>query len=266
MDILDEMTQENKSNKGLLMQLQHFSVHDGEGIRTTLFMAGCPLRCQWCANPESWEETPLVDSSSGKALRQWWTLEAVVQEIRRQLIFYRHSGGGVTYSGGEPTCQPVFLQQMVDTFYAMGVDQAIETCGHFQWDLLAPALEKLDAFFVDMKTMDDTLHQQVTGKSNQLILENLKRIGAFNKPVVVRIPLIPGVNNQRENIRQTAAFVRQHMKKGSIEVLPYHSLGLEKYQSLGLPHRQEAYRVPTHQEVKRVKEIIREMGVAVTSY
>ena len=254
------------ADRGLIVQLQHFSLHDGDGIRSTIFMAGCPLHCRWCANPESWELSPLHDSATGKPLRSWMTLDEIVSEIRRQSVFYRYSGGGVTYSGGEPTVQQAFLRKMTETFSAMGIDQAIETCGFFEWQDVEDILRQMDTIFVDIKTMDPEQHRQLTGCGNEQILNNIKRMGVLNKQLIIRIPLIPGVNDSAENLKATADFVRSETPGAQVEILPYHPLGLEKYDRLGLKEQKYTYRVPEPAEINRVHTTLREYGVSLISF
>jgi pyruvate formate lyase activating enzyme len=244
---------------GLVFQLQHFSVNDGEGVRTTIFMTGCPLRCKWCCNPESW------DLKAGISSREI-SVEVIKAEIKRQMVFYRHSNGGITYSGGEPTCQAEFLSRMVNVFYDMGLHQTIETCGYFDWDRVRDILAKLDFMFVDIKHMDSRTHESLTGKGNRLILQNIKNMGKLGKDMVIRIPLIKGINDDKENITKTAKFVYQNVPGGKIELLPYHSLGNYKYDSLGLGEYKHNFTTPSRKDIERAKRIIENIGVETVEY
>lgn len=240
------------------MNIQNFSVNDGEGIRSTVFLAGCPLRCKWCSNPESW-------SLNNDYVREM-TLDDIVKEIRKNMIFYRYSQGGITYSGGEPTFQRDFLRAMVDTFYNMGVHQTIETCGYFIWDHVEDILNKLDFVFVDIKVMDGKKHKELTGVDNEKILNNIKKLGKLNIDLVVRIPLIKDVNDSIDNIRKTASFVSENIANGKIEILPYHSLGAYKYDKLGLSKFKNEFETPTKEEVFNVKEIIKSYGIEIVDF
>ena len=142
------------------MQLQHFSVNDGEGIRTTIFMAGCPLRCKWCCNPESWL------MKTNKYVKEM-SIEEIIKEINKYNIFYRYSKGGITYSGGEPTFQTKFLRNMVNTFYNSGIHQSIETSGYFTWLDVEDIFQMLDFIFVDIKHFDSNKHRKLTGVGNE---------------------------------------------------------------------------------------------------
>jgi len=238
---------------GVVSQIQDFSIHDGEGIRTTIFLAGCPLRCQWCANPETWETQGIL-----------MTVEEVVQRVLRSVVFFRASGGGVTFSGGEPGLQPDFLNALIDAFDELGIDMAIETSGYFSWDALSQHLRKLTLIFVDIKHMDDRTHQNVTGTSNEMIQENIRRIGGLGIRTVVRIPLIKGINAGEENLRETARFIKEAIPEGLIEILPYHNFGYDKYIALG--RNAPVFEVPTDDEVAYAKEIIEKEGVRTVEF
>ena len=169
---------------GYITQIQHCSVNDGEGIRTLIFLAGCPLRCAWCANPEGQtRENPMT---------RWMETEEVLQAVRRQAIFYRFSGGGVTFSGGEATAQGEFFQELTQRLYDEGYDLALETCGVFDFDRMAPTLGKMNQIFMDLKHPDPMSHRRFTGLDNRLVLENLRRTAQLGPPLVVRIPVIFG--------------------------------------------------------------------------
>ena len=255
----------DRQTRGMVVQLQHFSLHDGDGIRTTLFLAGCPLRCRWCANPESWEQTPLKDPGTGKSLRRWMTLEEIMAEVHRQVIFYRASGGGITYSGGEPTVQLDFLCSLVDAMSHWGIHQAMETCGYFDWEKTVVVLEKMDSIFVDLKVMDSLTHRELTGVDNLPILDNIRTMARLNIPLIIRIPLIPGINNSMENLAASADFVASLGTGSCIELLPYHALGLEKWRRMALHVQKNEYRVPSADEMRRAAEIIEKAGVSVIS-
>ena len=241
------------------MQLQHFSVNDGEGIRTTIFMAGCPLRCKWCCNPESWfmETNKYVKEMS---------IEEIIKEINRYTIFYRYSKGGLTYSGGEPTFQTNFLRNMVNAFYNNGIHQSIETSGYFNWSDVEDIFQKLDFIFVDIKHFDSNKHRELAGVSNERILDNIKSIGKLNKEVVIRIPFIKDVNDSEQNITNTAKFVYDNVPKGKIELLPYHSLGNYKYDELGIGEYKSTFITPSREDLKRAKDIINSYNVETIDF
>lgn len=243
---------------GYIMQLQNFSVNDGEGIRTIVFMAGCPLRCAWCSNPEGQTvDNPMV---------HWMETEDILKELRRQAIFYRNSGGGVTFSGGEATAQPEFLREMVDELYDEGFSLAIETCGQFDFEKLRPVLEKMDLIFMDLKHIDPEQHRKFTGVDNAVILENIRRTSQLGVPFVVRIPSILGVNCDDAAMDGAFAFLRDNAPTASLEFLPYHRYGETKYKELGLNLPDEAFGTPTQEQLDAWKARAAEYGIRVVSY
>jgi pyruvate formate lyase activating enzyme len=297
---------------GMVSQIQGFCVNDGEGIRTNIFLSGCPLRCRWCANPETWTPEPKltvvkekctgcgkcmevcpqkaalnpIDSnvfvtedcdacgkcadacpaSARKVLGSFMSVREVVDRVKKDVIYFRQSGGGVTFSGGEPTFQRNFLKEIVDELYELGIDMAIESSGMFRWDDAKDIFDKLDFIFVDLKVFDCEEHRRHTGAGNEVILKNIKEIGKLGKPVVVRIPLMKGVNDDDENISKIAEFVRENVPGGRIEVLPYHSYGAYKYDALGMKELKTVFETPSEDRVKKVEELIRKNGVEVADY
>ena len=169
---------------GNFMEPQNFSVNDGDGIRTIVFFAGCPLHCKWCANPEGlYINNDLVHK---------YSVEQLLKVIERQEIFYR-------YSGGEATLQQELLRELVNRLYDKAINLAIETSGYFEFDEVKDILQKLDLIFIDLKHMDDTKHKMFTGVSNVKILNNIKRLNEVNDNIVVRVTLIGGVNADKKN-------------------------------------------------------------------
>ena len=243
---------------GYLMELQHFCVNDGEGIRSTVFLAGCPLRCAWCCNPEGQTlENPMT---------RWVETEEVLQELRRQVLFYRRSGGGVTFSGGEATAQPSFLWELTDALYDEGVSLALESCGYFDFDRMESVLRKMDLIFLDLKLMDPARHRQLTGVDNALILENIRRTAALGLPLVVRIPAVVGANCGDGDFAAAFAFLAEHAPAAGVELLPYHRLGEEKYRRLGRTPPGAEFSVPTQEQLARWEELACGHGLRVVSY
>lgn len=243
---------------GYIMQMQNFSVNDGEGIRTIIFMAGCPLRCEWCANPEG--------QTLKNSMTHWVDTKEVLKEIRHQYLFYRYSGGGVTFSGGEATAQLDFLKEMVDELYDEGFDLAIETCGQFEFEKVEPVLRKMNLIFMDLKLIDSEKHKKFTGVENTQILKNLVLTARLGVPMVVRIPTIVGVNGDDENMEKTFAFLRDNNLDVGLEFLPYHRYGEGKYQSLGLALPSENFEVPTEEQIVHWSEMAKQFGIRVVSY
>jgi pyruvate formate lyase activating enzyme len=251
---------------GKFMELQNFSVNDGDGIRTVVFLAGCPLRCMWCSNPESWVTRNEIEHNEDTCLIKRYTSDGVLKIIDKQKIFYRYSGGGVTFSGGEATLQQDILRELVYRLYDQAVNLAIETSGYFEFDEVKDILGKLDLIFVDMKLMDSDKHKAYTGVGNEKILENISRMKELKVPVVVRIPVIDGVNSDMENIRKTANFVKTNIYEPKIELLPYHLFGDAKYEALGMEKPSRSFKTPSQEQLMELCRVVESEGVEVVSY
>lgn len=243
---------------GYIMQLQHFSVNDGDGIRTIVFMAGCPLRCAWCANPEG--------QTRRNAMTHWAETEDILVELRHQAIFFRQSGGGVTFSGGEATAQPDFLREMVDALYDEGFSLAIETCGYFDYAQMAPTLRKMDTIFIDIKHIDPRQHHAFTGVDNALILQNIRRASDEGLPLVVRIPAIVGVNADDETMTRVFDFFEENQIRAKLEFLPYHRYGEAKYEKLGLALPDPRFATPSEEQLAHWTAMAEARGIEVVSY
>ena len=250
-------------------QIQHFSVNDGEGIRSTVFLSGCPLRCGWCCNPETWTAETKSGRLSGGAeetFGRWLTVEEVMGELERHVLFYRESGGGVTWSGGEPFFFPENLRALAQACARRGISQAAETTLHFDWGECADIVGLLDFVFADLKHMDSAAHERLTGSGNGLILANLKRLGKEGVETVIRVPLIHGVNDDDENIGRTARFAADFLPSKKMELLPYHDFGRGKYRMLGMEDRWEDFETPSGERIARIEELIRSEGVEIVRY
>lgn len=298
------------AESGYFMELQDFSVNDGSGIRTIVFFAGCPLRCQWCSNPESYTHSfkvahyrktcsrcgrcqaacpnnvgmdmnepgqrekcdscgacaEVCPTASRKSLIYKYSTEQILEKIEKQRIFYRYSGGGVTFSGGEATRQQHVLRELVNRLYDQAVNLALETSGCFEFDEVKDILAKLDLIFVDIKHMDGLKHKRYTGVDNEKILKNISRLKELKVPVVVRIPVIEGFNADIANIKETARFVKVNLAVPKIELLPYHSLGDGKYEALGMKKPSDNFQTPSREQLTELNRIIEGEGVEVVSY
>lgn len=246
------------NEKGYIMQLQNMSVNDGDGIRTNIFLAGCPMSCPWCSNPEG---QTLINP-----MTQIVSVEEIVQLIKRQILFYNYSGGGVTFSGGEATLQTKFLRSLVNIFYDMGISLALETCGAFNFSSVKDILTKMDTIFIDIKHMNPAKHKKLTGYALNPILENICAMDMLPGDLVVRVPLIVGVNAEQRNLEATLKFLRNNLLKPKIEFLPYHKYGEEKYRQLGRPLPDVNFSTPTEQEQTLAVKLACAFGVEVVSY
>lgn len=299
------------------MQIQPFSVNDGEGIRTNIFMAGCPLRCKWCSNPEGFIQKELIgwyrkqcigcgacasvcpkgigidmgaaaeDGSAGfdkcvscgacadvcpegarKYMVSLMDADDVIKEVQKHRLFYSYSGGGITFSGGEATSQPELLDYLSRELYDSGYSLDLESCGYFDFEKLRPSLERMDLIFMDLKHMDPEVHREYTGVSNELILENIAKLGTLSQApdVVIRIPVIGGVNNTEENIAASAAYVHDVLPAAKMELLPYHKLGVIKYEAIGMPFDQDGLYTPDKEEMKKLRGIAAAQGITITDF
>ncbi len=225
--------------KGRIFDIQRYSIHDGYGIRTIVFLKGCVLRCRWCCNPESQSYSIEEMTTAGKTslVGRDVTVAEVMQEVRKDLPYYRRSGGGITLSGGESLCQPDFAGALLRTCVQEGIHTAIETTGYADEKTLDAVLSYAAQVLMDIKHTDDHKHREFTGKSNALILHNAKKIAADclrdGRELMIRVPVIPGFNDKPEEIRSIARFAATLPGVSRLHLLPYHRLGQDKYAGLG---------------------------------
>lgn len=296
------------SLQGLIFDIKKYSIHDGPGIRTTVFFKGCPLRCAWCHNPEGqsshaalmvranrcilcgecqaacpqgaihMDGTAVTErkeclacgecvqvcySGARERIGRQMTVRQVMADALRDLPFYEQSGGGVTFSGGEPLSQPDFLLELLRACREQEVHTALDTCGYAPWSAFESILEHTDLFLYDLKLMDERRHKQVTGVSNQRILRNLTHLSEQGARLRVRIPLIPGVNDGEENLRSTAQFLASLPQLEGIELLPYHDIAQGKYEALGLPYLFHDLNPISPAQVQRWAEVLGSTGLPI---
>lgn len=218
-----------------IFDIQKFSLHDGPGIRTTVFFLGCNLRCAWCANPESQPMRPvrMDDKPAGRL----YSLEEVVQEVLKDKPFYEQSGGGVTLSGGEPLLQPAFVLALIDRLHEEAVTVGIETAADVPEEIFLSVLEKLDFVQIDIKHWNQARHRAGTGVGTDRILANIRAALQSGRRVILRIPVIPGYNDSLEDAAGFAALLGE-MGAGEVQLMPFHQFGEDKYKKLG---REYAY-------------------------
>lgn len=216
-----------------LFNIQKFCLHDGPGIRTTVFFKGCNLRCAWCANPESQAMAP--EEMGGKPVGRAYTLEEVLEETCKDKPFYDQSGGGVTLSGGEPLMQADFACALCDALHAQGVSVGIETAALADTGAFERVLGKLDFAQIDLKHWDEEKHRLGTGVGNAQILNNLRLALASSLPVIVRIPVIPGFNDSPADARAFGDLLAG-LGAREVQLMPFHQLGELKYSDLGRPY------------------------------
>jgi pyruvate formate lyase activating enzyme len=204
----------------------------------------------------------ICPAGAKKMIGKWYTIDELIKKVEADRIFYKNSNGGVTVSGGEPSFQYGFVSSFLEECRAINISTAIETCGYAKWDQFKEIVKFSDLVFFDIKHMDDALHKKLTGKSNRLILENITKASAI-APVIVRIPIIPGYNDSKENITATVGFVQKLQKVTKIELMPYHSLGVNKYKWVGKPYELGDLSFPAESNLPKLKEMAESPGCKI---
>lgn len=228
--------------KGRIFDIQKYSIHDGPGIRTIVFLKGCALRCRWCCNPESQSfdiETMHMEDGTEKIMGRDVTVREVMDIVRKDSFYYQRSGGGLTLSGGESLLHPDFAIPLLTVSQMMGINTAIETTGFQRWEIIQEYLKVLDYVLMDIKHMDSAKHKEFTGQPNEMILENAKRIAESGADLTIRIPVIPTFNNTPEEIGAIADFAVSLPGVKHLHLLPYHRMGQDKYSRLGREYLME---------------------------
>ncbi len=289
---------------GLVFNIMRFSVHDGPGIRTTVFLKGCPLQCAWCHNPESISPQPEMMLRREHCLRcgaciaacpagaieatpaglvthrekciacgicaETCPVEArvrvgramnvaeVMQKVLTDRIFYDQSGGGVTFSGGEPTRQPDFLHALLTAARQEGLHTVVDTCGYAPWSVFERIAPLTGLFLFDIKIVNAEKHRQWTGVSNRRILDNLTRLDARGCALNLRLPIIPGINDSPEVIEELAALLKRLRNTKKLHLLPFHRGGAEKYHRLGRAFHLEGALPPDRAAVERMADGLRD--------
>lgn len=293
---------------GLVLNIMHFALHNGPGIRTTVFLKGCPLHCWWCHNPESQrheaeviyfeercvrsgdcvhacphgalhlEQGQLIHdplrcqhcaecvsacSTSARELAgRWMTVPDVMAEVSKDQVFFDESGGGITVSGGEPLMQAGFVESLLAVCRARRIPTVLDTCGWVDPSVLLRVRENVDLFFYDLKVMDREKHHHFTGVPNDVILENLRMLAELGSAVVVRVPVIPGVNDDTDNMDALSGFLAP-LGLRQIDLLPYHRLGSDKYRRLHLPYEMEGVVPPSDEQMETLAARLRRDGFTV---
>lgn len=235
---------------GRLFNIQRFCTDDGPGIRTTVFLKGCPLRCIWCHNPESQSSDFELDYG------YFATAEEVFSEILRDKIFYETSGGGVTLSGGEPLYQPEFSASLLSLCRESRIHTAIETCGFASEKDFISVVSLCDLVLFDVKETDEKRHKEYTGSPLEPILENLKTLDRLGIPSVIRAPIIPTLNDRPSHFAAIRELRDSLEHCQGIEIMPYHRTGADKYRTLGKEYLCEHINAPTDAEVERWRKLI----------
>lgn len=260
--------------KGLVFDIRHFSIHDGPGIRTTVFLKGCPLRCLWCHNPESQSTKPQTVTKENRIgsktycvqdiLGKEMSVSEVITEVAKDTPFYDESGGGVTFSGGEPLMQPDFLIAAIDECYKLKIDVAIDTSGFGAPDLLRKIAEKKPLFLFDLKVINNSDSIKYTGVNSNIIINNLKLLDSLGTNIAIRIPLIPTITDTTENVRAIANLVNTLKCATQVNLLPYHAIAGDKYRRLGISYLLKDLKPYTQKELNDVAKKFSNVNVPVT--
>ncbi|MBP7936556.1 MAG: glycyl-radical enzyme activating protein [Phycisphaerae bacterium] len=283
---------------GVVLNIQRYSLQDGPGIRTTVFLKGCPLDCWWCHNPESRSHEQEIIVVENRCMRcghcreacptdlagpctrcgacveacptdarqmagRTMTTRQVLTEIRKDLVFYEESGGGVSLSGGEPAMQHDFARSVLRACRDEGIHTAIDTSGYAPQEPLLAVAELADLVLYDLKLMDDARHVRYTGVSNATILENLLVLSRRHRTIWIRVPLIPGVNDDATELASIARFAAGVPGVRRLCLLPYHELGMHKSRRLGRPYRMNGTRAPDPEQLDRAARVFQAAGLEV---
>ncbi len=221
--------------KGRIFDIQRYSIHDGGGIRTIVFLKGCPLRCKWCCNPEGqhYEIERMTLGGKEKVVGRDVTVGEIIDIIERDRIYYRRSGGGLTLSGGESLTQPDFAVALLKAAKERGINTAMESTGFADFSVISRYLPYLDLYLMDIKHMNSAKHKEFTSQPNERILENAVKITNAGTRLIVRTPVIPTFNATKEEIAEIAKFASSLKGVTEMHILPYHRIGTDKYKGLG---------------------------------
>lgn len=254
-----EVFMDYMDTKGRIFDIQRYSIHDGKGIRTIVFLKGCVLRCRWCCNPESQEYAVQTMEVQGvpKIIGKDVTVREVLQTVEKDRAYYRRSGGGLTLSGGECLCQPEFTLNLLRGAKEHGISTAIESMGYASYDVIDQILPYLDQYLLDIKHVSSDKHKEFTGKANELMLENAKKIAESGMTdLVIRVPVIPGFNCQVSEIQAIARFADSLPGVRKIHLLPYHRLGQDKYDGLGRKYLMQGVEPPDYDCMQQLKQAV----------
>ena len=240
--------------QGRIFDIQKYSIHDGPGIRTIVFLKGCPLRCKWCCNPESQDyaiQTMKMTDCPQKTVGRDVTVEEVMNEVIKDRIYFQRSGGGLTLSGGECLMQPDFSAALLRAAHDMGITTAIESTGFAPYESIKKLLPYLDYFLMDIKHMNSAKHKEFTGQPNERILENAFKVASeSNVELVIRVPVVAPFNGTVEEITEIARFADHLPGVRKFHLLPYHRLGQDKYAAIGREYTLDGLEPPSNEQMQ----------------
>lgn len=261
--------------KGLIFNIKRYAIHDGPGIRVTFFLKGCPLSCWWCHNPEGIsrdiQEVERVDRIGDKeftlkeTVGKYYTSPELLDIAKKDMVFIEESGGGVTFSGGEPLLQHDFLAEALSVFIKEGIHTSVDTSGYASRSIIDKIIPITDLFLFDIKHLDPEKHKKYTGVSNDLILDNYKHILKKGKKVIIRIPLIPGFNDDEGQLNALRDFVaaQEGTNVQRVDLLPYHRIGSSKYKKFKMEYRMQDVEQPSTERMNELRDFFALSGVNV---
>ena len=254
----------NNGLTNIITSVQRFSIHDGDGIRTTVFFKGCPLRCLWCHNPETqhFAPEPMSDANGVfSTVGTEYSPEKLMDEVLRDRPFFDESGGGVTFSGGEPLCAPDFIVRCLEIAQREGIGTAVDTTGAVQTGVLERVMALTDMFLYDFKVADAVKHREFTGIGNTQIIENLGFLIRSGARVEVRLPLVAGLNTSERDI-DAAAEILVSCGVSAVKLLAYHDIGAYKYERLGRAYALPDALPPSEDELARIAGYFGRAGIS----
>lgn len=251
--------------KGRIFDIQRYSIHDGPGIRTIIFLKGCVLKCKWCCNPESqsFDIEPMKVSGKEKIIGRDVTVAEVMDEVMRDIHYYNRSKGGLTLSGGECLLQPEFAVALLKAAKASGINTAIESTAFTKFETIEKFLPFLDLFLMDIKHLDTNKHKEFTTQPNERILENAMRIAMSGQHLIIRVPVVPTFNDTPNEIRAIAEYSKLLPGVEELHLLPYHRLGRDKYDGLNRDYYLKDIEPPTNEQMQLLKEEAQKTGLKV---
>lgn len=251
--------------KGRIFDIQRYSVHDGRGIRTIVFLKGCILRCRWCCNPESQEyavQEMRTPDGKVKVMGKDVTVREVMETVDKDRRYYFRSGGGLTLSGGESLLQPDFARDLLRAAKDKGYSTALESMAGVSYDKIEMVLPYLDQYLMDIKHMNPAKHKEFTGKENTLMLENAGKVARSGQTeLIIRTPVIPGFNDEVHEIRDIASFAASLPGVNTMHILPYHRLGYDKYMGLNREYTMGNTEPPSMQKMEELKKNVESFGI-----
>jgi pyruvate formate lyase activating enzyme len=261
---------------GIIFDLKKYAIHDGPGIRTTVFFKGCPLACWWCHNPEGRNPEPepvdpervrarkyVKDPSREGTIGYEVSVQYLLEEIEKDRMFYEQSGGGVTFSGGEPLMQVDFLSALLEGCRDAGMRTAVDTSGYAPRQAFERIVESVDLFLYDIKLIDSVEHIEYTGISNELILDNLAWLVEKGPRIVPRIPLIPGVTDTEGNLRGIARFLSALESIDEVDLLPYNTIAEDKFERYRIEARLGHLEHQSPEQLREAGALFEEIGCRV---